>query len=323
MLDGAVHLNPDSLEEYFRLGVVSGFQLSREVDARLEVDPISDQLRLFVPAKGSPPEVANLERVRVDIVEGPAESSRFRIIFDARDMHYAAYQLIESIVAYLRDGSSFGHAVLAAIADMKDLLASRGRLTDQEETGLWGELLVLEHTIDRVGETAGVESWLGPAGSEHDFSFPDFEAEVKTTRGEGRRHYIRGDLQLEASPHRPLFLISVQTTLAGAASAGRTLPQLVADIRGRLQTRGTQFEAALHAVGYRDEDADLYETRFQLRSNPRAYAIGAEFPALTRSRINDAVPDPNLISDVNYRVDVGGLAFSPVPSPLDDFCKAQ
>ena len=90
MVDEAVHLNPDSLEEYFRLGVVSVFQLSREVDAQLEVDPLSDELRLFVPAEGGSPAVTNLERVRVDIVEGPEQSRRFRIAFDARGMHYAA-----------------------------------------------------------------------------------------------------------------------------------------------------------------------------------------------------------------------------------------
>lgn len=321
MVDEAVHLSPDSLEEYFRLGVVSVFQLSREVDARLEVDPLSDQLRLFVPAKGGPPEVTNLERVRVDVVEGPEQFRRFRIVFDARGMHYAAYQLVESVVANLREGSSFEHAVLASIADMKDLLASRGRLTDQEETGLWGELLILEHIISRAGEEAALESWLGAAASEHDFSFPRFEAEVKTTRAESRRHLIRGDLQLQVSPDRPLFLISIQATLAGAGSTGRTLSQMIVDIRGRLRTRVAHFDAALHALGYREADADLYDTKLQLRSNPRAYAIDADFPAIQMWRLGEVVPNSHLVSDLRYRVDVGNLLFRDVPPPLNDFCE--
>jgi hypothetical protein len=322
MVDEAVHLTPDSLDEYFLLGVVSSFQLSREVDARLEVDPQNDQLRLFVPAKGGPPEVTNLERLRVDVVEGPEQSRRFRIVVDSHGMHYAAYQLVESIVARLREGFSLEHAVLASIADMKDLLANRDRLTDQEETGLWGELLVLEHIIGRAGEETAFESWLGAAASEHDFSFPGFEAEIKTTRAESRRHLVRGDLQLQISPDRPLFLISIQATLAGASSTGRTLPQMVAGIRGRLRTRVARFDAALRALGYREVDADLYDTKLQLRSNPRAYAIDADFPAVSMWRLGEAVPNAHLVSDLSYRVDVGGLSFRSVPSPLNDFCEA-
>ena len=225
-------------------------------------------------------------------------------------------------MAYLREGSSFEHAVLASIADMKHLLASRGRLTDQAETGLWGELLVLEHIIGRAGEETALESWLGAAASEHDFSFPTFEAEVKTTRAESRRHLVRGDSQLQESPDRPLFLISIQTTLAGSASTGRTLPQMIAAIRGRLRTRVTHFDAALQALGYRDTDADLYDTKLQLRSNPRAYAIDAGFPVITMWRLGEVVPNAHLVSDLSYRVDVAGLSFRPIPAPLDDFCEA-
>lgn len=317
----AVHLTPESLEDYFRLGVVSVFNLSMEVSARLEIDPPSEQLRLFVPAKGGAPEVTELERIRVDRLDGPGATSAFRLVFDASGMHYAAYQLIESIVSYLRDGSSFRHAVSESIADMKDLLANRGRLTDEEETGLWGELLVLEHLIVRAGEDMAIEAWLGPGSQEHDFYLGGFEAEVKTTRAEARRHQIGSDTQFEPSPGRPLYLVSIQTTLAGAAMSGRTLPRTIADVRDVLNRSTSRFDAALHDLGYRDADADLYRTEFQLRSTPRAYLIEDVFPAVTRSRLENAVPNFQLISDVRYRVDVGGLPYAAIPVPLDDFCE--
>ncbi len=198
--DEAVHLNPDSLDKYFRLDAVSIFQLSEKVDALLEIDPKSEQLRLFVPAVGGMPDVDGLERVKVDRITRPGGGSRYRIVLDVAGMHYAGYQLIESIVAYLREGSTFTRAVAESIAVMKDLLANRGRLTYDEETGLWGELTLLEELVSGVGEHSAVASWLGPVASEHDFSLGTFEVEVKTTRGEGRRHVIASDTQLQPSP---------------------------------------------------------------------------------------------------------------------------
>ena len=321
MTNEAVHLTPESLDEYFRLGVVSVFQLSTELDARLEIDPPSDQMRLFVPARGGVPEVTDFERIRVDRIDGVGSTSSYRLIFDASQMHYAAYQLIESIVSYLREGNSFRQAVGESVADMKDLLANRTRLSDEVETGLWGELLLLEHLVGRVGEEPAIDAWLGPENSEHDFSFTSFEAEVKTTRAETRHHRIGTDTQLERSPDRPLYLVSIQVTLAGAATRGRTLPRLVADVRSTFKRSAHRFDAALHGLHYYDNDADLYRTEFQLRSTPRAYLVDDRFPAVTRSRLEPATPSPWLISDVRYRVDVGGLPYAAVPTPLDDFCE--
>lgn len=319
--DEAVHLNPDSLDKYFRLDAVSIFQLSEKADALLEIDPTSEQLRLFVPAVGGMPEVDGLERVKVDRIARPGGGSRYRIVLDVAGMHYAGYQLIESIVAYLREGSTFTRAVAESIAVMRDLLANRGRLTDDEETGLWGELTLLEDLVSGIGEHSAVASWLGPVASEHDFSLERFEVEVKTTRGEGRRHLIASDTQLQPSPGRPLYLLSLQITLAGASQEGRTLPQVVADLRAILDDTSSQFEAALYAVGYRDGDADLYRTRFQFRSKPRAYLIDDNFPSITRPRLEMTVPNLQLVSEVRYRVDVGGLSPAHMPAPLDNFCE--
>jgi hypothetical protein len=319
--DDAAHLNPDSLEEYFRVAAVSVFQLDRGIDARLEIDPLLDQLRLFVAAEGEPPDVSAFERITVDRVGGPEGNNLFRLVFDARRMHYAAYQLIEAILALMRNASTFSHAVMTSIADMKDLLANRGRLSPEEVVGLWGELLVLEHVINRFdGETA-IETWLGPAAGEHDFSFDAFEVEVKTTRGEARRHLIGSESQLEISPERPLFFLSLQVTLAGAAHAGRTLPQIVSDVGANLLKSEARFNAALGRLGYDRSDADLYQMSFQLRSEPRAYLVDDSFPAITRPRLATMIPGSKCISDVRYRIDVGSLPQTSVPSPIDDFCE--
>ncbi len=321
--DDAGRLNPDSLEEYFRVAAVSVFELGRGFDARLEIDPVSEQLRLFVPAEGEQPDVSAFERITVDRVGGPEGNPRFRLVFDARRMHYPAYQLIEAILALMRNAFSFGHAVMASIADMKDLLANRARLSPEEVVGLWGELLVLEHVIKRSGEAAAIDTWLGPSAAEHDFSFDEFEVEVKTTRSESRRHLISSESQLEVSPNRPLFLLSLQLTLAGGADAGRTLPQIVNEIGANLTKSDSQFYATLDRLGYYRSDADLYQTSFQLRTQARAYLVDDDFPAITRPRLAAVVEGSQHLSDVRYRVDVGGLNTPPCPRPLTIFVRTH
>lgn len=321
MSDEAFHLTPESLEQYFQLGVVSVFRLNVEPDARLEIDPPSEQLRLFVPAVGGLPDVTEFERIRVERIEGAGATSRYRLTFDASRMHYTAYQLIESIVSKMREGNSFRHAVGESIADLKDLLANRPRLSEKEETGLWGELLLLEHLITRAGEELAIGAWLGSAKSEHDFSFDGFEAEVKTTLSEARRHQIGTDTQLERSPERPLYLVSIQATLAGASDRGRTLPQVIAAVRAILEKLAGRFDTALHDLHYYDNDESLYRTAFQLRTAPRAYLVDEGFPAVTRSRLEASIPNVSLISDVRYRVDVGSIPYIAIPAPLDDFCE--
>ena len=319
--DEAVHLSPESLEKYFRLDAASIFQLSATVNALLEIDPTRDTLCLFVPAVGGLPEVEGFERVQVDRIARLGGGSRYRIVLDVSGMHYVGYQLIESIVANLRGGKTFRSAVGESLAVMKSLLANRGRLTDDEETGLWGELTLLEGLVGEIGESPAVASWLGPDASEHDFSLEGFEVEVKTTRGEARRHVIASETQLQRSPGRPLYLMSLQITRAGAASAGRTLPEVIADLLANLQEAASPFQAALYAAGYRSADADLYKERFQYRSKPLAYLVDDDFPSITRSGLEEAVPNLHLISDVRYRIDVGGISPSPLPTPLENICE--
>jgi hypothetical protein len=323
MTDEASFLTAESLERYFRLGVVSVFQLSAKTQAHLEIDPTSEQLRLFVPAKDGLPEVRNFERIRVDRMEGVGAGSRYRLVFQARGMRFAAYQLIESIVGHLEEGDTFQHAVGESISDLKRLLASRSSLTIEKETGLWGELYIFEYLLRRIGEKAAFETWLGPEGAEHDFAFSDFEAEVKTTRSETRRHMIGSETQLDPSPGRPLYLISIQITLAGAAGHGRTLPRLVSDVRDQLTESSGRFDRVLREVGYDGVDADLYQSKFQLRSVPRAYVIEDSFPSITRAKLKLAIPGCDSISDVSYRLDVTALPPVELPAPLDEFCEVD
>jgi hypothetical protein len=319
------HLNPETVEAYFSAGVQSAFTLDSRVGARLEIDPQREEVRLICPALGSDPELISYERISFDRIGiAGASGEWFELSVDAKGMHYEAYVLVESIVEQLRGGASFRHAVSESLSSLKDLLATRKRMSESVITGLLGELLVLRHLISKIGDDGALAAWLGPLAEEHDFSLEHFEAEVKTTISEGRIHVIGSETQLQPTPGRPLYLISLQLTKAGGAVAGFTLPLLIAEVRSLLDpSRYRTFDKYLESLAWHSSDADLYSDRYQERSLPAAYLVDNEFPAITTPRLNAVVPQRPLVTNVSYRVDVSTLQTSLLPIPLNQLCEVS
>lgn len=316
------HLDPETVEDYFRLGARSAFPLHDNPAARLVIDPARNELQLLTPAGGSEPDVTAYERIKLRRVRPDGMTTDwYELSVDASDMHYEAYVLIESVVDQMRSGASFRHAVSESLESLKDLLASRKRLTEEKVVGMLGELLVLQRIIEQDGEDAAIAAWLGPLAEEHDFGLPGYDAEVKTTKSEGRVHVIGSETQLAASPGRPLYLISVQVTRAGAAASAFTLPALIAQVRTRLRRSRRTFDSALEGLGWRDGDSDLYRTRFELRSTPRGYLVDSEFPAITPALLDSVVPQRSHVVGITYRIDVTHLPPAALPAPLDQFCE--
>lgn len=314
-------MDPAIVESYFRLGFPARFTLLEEPLTVMTIDPTRDEVRLETPASGSEPDVTAYEHISLELVDR-ADGRWFDLRVDASDSRYEAYILVVSIVDQLRSGASVRHAVSEALAALRDLLKSRKAMTDEKVAGLIGELLVFEHLLETLGEGEALAGWLGPLAEEHDFGLPEYDVEVKTTKSESRVHVIGTEHQLEPVPGRPLYLVSVQITRAGAADDAWSLAELIARIRGRLTSAMRSFDRAIENVGWRDIDADLYRTRFQVRSVPRAFLVDEGFPAITSAGLDAVVPQRSLVSAVSYRIDVSTLDHSAVPAPLDTFCEA-
>ncbi|WP_194763010.1 PD-(D/E)XK motif protein [Microbacterium sp. UFMG61] len=315
-------LTRDTIEDYFAAGAEVAFPIGTSRGATLEIDPNRQQLRLICPATGAEPDVTRYERIGVERINIIGHGGDwYRLTIDARDMHYEAYGLIVSIVDQLDGGVSFQMAVNESLEGLRELLSGRRRLTAEKEAGLIGELLVLEHLLLNADEDTAITSWLGPLAEEHDFGLEHFEAEVKTTRSEARVHVIGSETQLQPSLERPLFLISIQITLAGDSSAAFTLPDAIGRIRTRLDLGRRAFDRALLSAGWTDDAADLYTDRFELRSTPRAYAVENDFPAITSTMLDAVVPQRSLVGGVSYRIDVSHLKWSTAPAPLGDLCE--
>jgi hypothetical protein len=312
-----VQLTPESLDTYFRAGIPTTHLLSLQPRCELRIDPGADTYELLTPAVGLEPDVAGLQYVSVDTVETD-DGRWFRLFVAARDLRYEAYGLVISVVQSMRGGATFAAATGAALTNLRSIISSRRRLSTDQQLGLIGELLVVRRLLDTTTETDVVGWWLGPLAEQHDFALPGFDVEVKTTTSERRTHLISGTGQLQPNPHRALWLVSIQLTRAGGAE-GISLAQLVGDVRSRLTASRQGFLEHLVRLGWRDDDEDLYHDRFLLRSRPAAYPVDDEFPALTPGRLASAVPHPELVSAVSYRVDVSNWTPGNPGEPVDAF----
>jgi hypothetical protein len=173
------------------------------------------------------------------------------------------------------------------------------------------------HTLEGVlsaGGAEGFESWLGPTGERHDFRMGTLELEVKSTLQAQRVHTINGLAQLEATPGKTLYVISLQYQRSGQG-AGRSLPDLVGRVRHLLVSNTPhleRLETYLSRIGYRDVDAPFYDERLELRSAPVAVHVDAEVPRITPTALSPALDDKKLsrISDVTYFLNLDGFGMS-------------
>lgn len=309
-------LSPESLEHYFALGKISTHTLSTEPRCILRIDPRGERLTLRTPYDGTEPAIKGFRHVQSDAVDHD-DGTWATLAVDATDMHYEAYSLLLGVTEAMRGGAKFGSAANAALTNLRALLAARQRISESQQLGLVGELLVLQSLLDAAPEAHVLDWWLGPASEQHDYAFAEFDAEIKTTLSERRRHMISGPGQLRPNPGRPLWVVSIQLTRAGGAQ-GDSLASLVASLYDRLTDRSA-FVNALHGLGWRDEDADLYDTSYLLRTSPAAFLVDDSFPAITYSRLAESVPRSDLVAELSYRVDITDLTSGLPGAPLHTF----
>lgn len=314
-------LSPDTLDKYFRSGTVTTHHVSESPEAVITIDGPGEKISVLTPRHGMVLDTSSLRRVTtgIDIRNGEEWA---RLTLDARGMHAEAYGLVVSIVQAMRGGATFAAASSAAMTNMKALLAAKPKISEEKQIGLVGELLLLRSLLDTFDEYTVFDWWLGPLAEERDYAFPAFDAEVKTTLGEMRTHVIHGAGQLEPSPGRSLWLVSVQVTRAGGDPNGIGLPRLIQEVRDRLSGTRDQFLGHLAGEGWDDEDAAMYPTAYVLRTAPAAYLVDDDFPAVTPGRLHSVVPHSDLVSDVTYRVDVSSRTAGAPGTPLDVFVPA-
>jgi hypothetical protein len=311
------HVPTAAVSAYVEQGVGAELTVAGEPDARLRIDPGHSRLCVLVRVNNdtSQPDLTSLANVGYELEDiSGAMWHRLDVQFD--DNLAEVYSVVCAVLDRVQcEGEPFSTAVSAVLSGLCDILAGRGGLRPEKQVGLFGELAVLLALAVPLSPATAVAAWRGPDHEEHDFGLPDFDLEVKTTTSEQRTHWISGASQLVPTAGRPLYLVSLQLTGAGAGP-GTTLPELVArarDLAGR-----PAVEAALTSAGYQDAHADLYPARRRQRTDARFFLIDDDFPAITPTRIANAVPSAGFVVDVRYRLDLDDYADSPSPFLIPD-----
>lgn len=320
--DDARHLTFTTLDELWSNGAPMVLPIKGEPSCRLQLDPKNRLFTLVTPYDTPEPDVAKLKNVGFAAVSAGDEEVAELTVRVEGSVH-GAYGLLATIADELQiEKMPLAAAVAAAVARHRNVFASRGALTTEKEVGLLGELLFLEYLIHQVGAGPATASWQGPLSEEHDFTFDAVHIEVKTTSSERRWHVIHGLDQLVPLRGVPLSLLSVQLTRT-SPDGGRTLPQVVAHVRTIAGGHQVAVNAMLASFGWDDDDTDLYPTFWALRSQPRAYDVEGDFPAMTPDLVGPVVPNFALLSDVSYRVDLTDLRHDALPAPIGGFVESK
>jgi hypothetical protein len=320
--EDARHLTFVTLDALWKHGAPIEIPIKGEPACRLQLDPKSGLITLVTRYETPEPDVARLKNVGFNAISSGDEDLAELTVRVEGNVH-GAYGLLATIADELQiEKMPLAAAVAAGVARHRTVFASRGALTTEMEVGIFGELLFLEFLIHQIGAGPAIATWQGPLSEEHDFTFDTVHIEVKTTSGERRRHVIHGLDQLVPLRAVPLSLLSIQLTRS-SPEGGRTLPQIVANVRTTAGGHQVAVDAMLATFGWRSEDADLYATFWALRSQPRAYGVRGDFPAMTPERVGPVVPNFGLVSEVSYRVDLTELDYDSLPDPIGGFVESK
>lgn len=159
-----------------------------------------------------------------------------------------------------------------------------GLLPASMQKGLIGEMLFLESRIACDGEYVATTGWVGPEGSDQDFNYDRFWAEIKTTTIAGTSVAVSSLQQLDRTDTGYLVVYFMDPTdSVGLQSI--SLDEAVNKVSSLLTDDAikNQFECKLARVGYQHRDADKYHAhRYRCASNT-IFAVTDGFPRLTKN----------------------------------------
>lgn len=179
--------------------------------------------------------------------------------------------------------------------------AGREVLSQEEELGLVGELVIVEQLINTgLPIDTILESWVGPNKADQDFNIGTGAIEVKSTlSGIGFPAKIQSLEQLDDSQRKPLFLAGCRFALQ---ENGRSLPQFVDElselIRG-FYGPNHLFEVLLLRAGYHSSQAKHYSRCFN-KPELSFWLVDNEFPRLVHNNVAPSVRSVKYVIELDH-----------------------
>ena len=301
----------EKLNDYIDRGIPAVLPLLKRPSVSLVVGRNADNLSLRI-ACGELTEIEPSPYRELTFELRSVKGSKvFELSTNRKDLFHSFFVFAMAVVDTIdSDSLNAREAVKNSLGKFDIMLMRRSLLSENVQIGLFGELDLLATLIKAKG-VGTFTSWLGPLRERHDFRFDCIELEVKSTTSKGRTHIIHGLDQLESSPGKRLWLLSLKYERAGA-NAGRTLAEQVDKVRQLLCLSSSclrAFNGYLEQLGYRDMDADFYPAAYQHGGKPTLILVDEKCPRLTRKMLSEMLGKlmTSRIEDVEYRINVDGL----------------
>jgi Putative PD-(D/E)XK family member, (DUF4420) len=314
MTEDSRYLTDAAVDEFIASGARAAFRIPGIPEVRLVFLPgAGGGVALRVAWDGaSVPDLSEYEHLSTSVVHG-GEQAWAELLIDDAEVFRRALPMVWRIADRIQlEQVSFAEAIVVTLADFRELLEGAPVLSSDREVGLFGELTVADCLVSILGGTQAVAAWRGPNGDEHDFDLGVGDLEVKSTLSEKRVHWIGSLTQLEPTPSRTLWLLSIQLT-TGLVEA-LTLADLIAKLRSRLVDSDlADFEKKLYRAGWRDKYLPTIRRRLKMRSAPSLLRVDETFPALTQARMVTAGMPLSRLREIAYSIDVAGLSEEPCP----------
>lgn len=192
-------------------------------------------------------------------------------------------------------------AVIALIEKWKEFFSGgTDILSDERQTGLYGELYLLQH-FSAAGIEIGkvINAWTGSKKTSQDYEFGSVAIEVKSSAAvDTSRVNITNSRQLDDTGLDDLFLSRILLDVRQGEE--NTLPSLISLIRQSIQNSSPEssldFEEKLLVAGYQDKHVEQYSNRTYTERELVFYKVVEGFPRLL---IRDL---PESITKVSYEL---------------------
>jgi len=222
--------------------------------------------------------------------EGQTYALRFLLNYQSLD------ELFVKLCWDLMDASRYDkHPVLKIIDQYNKWLkllqqAGNGIMSSSRQKGLLGELLYFRDMLKTDTTENVLNAWIGPVGSDQDFVFPAYWAEVKAVSISADEAEISSLQQLDRTDVGFLIVFFLdKSTSKGAQTL--SLPEVITSLKTRFASvrESDEFSCKLAQYGYYDKDAAKYsETRYRF-AEKRVYQVDDSFPRMTSSSVSSAV----------------------------------
>ena len=186
-----------------------------------------------------------------------------------------------------------------------------GRLSQEEQKGLVGELCVLERQLlPVIGPVGAVRTWTGPIGASKDFQAGQIGIEAKTSSPHAPTVRISSAEQLDTAGTTRLFLHVTEVSAASGDSGSVTITHVASRVRDSIaaldMSAAIQFEERLSAAGF--DWNDDYSDYPLLIGDVSLFEVLEEFPRITPAMFQPGVEEVRYVIALSrcegFRVDM-------------------